>query len=90
MEVDGNTFVLAVPSTFVKEWIETRYPAQLTGALSQAAGFPVSLVVNTDETLEVRRRAAARTGSGSSASASVLGMPSRHHVSTRSTPSTPS
>jgi chromosomal replication initiator protein len=51
--LDGNTFVLAVPSTFVKEWIETRYLSQLTGALSQAAGYPISLMINTDATLEV-------------------------------------
>ena len=50
--LDGGTFVLGVPSTFVKEWIETRYLAQLNGALSQAAGYPLSLMVRTDESLE--------------------------------------
>ena len=50
--LDGNTFVLGVPSTFVKEWIESRYLAQLNEALSRAAGYPLSLMVRIDDTIE--------------------------------------
>ena len=49
--LDGNSFVLAVPSLFVKEWIEDRYSAQLRTAASAAAERELSVALIVDETL---------------------------------------
>ncbi|MGH2754996.1 MAG: chromosomal replication initiator protein DnaA [Actinomycetota bacterium] len=50
--IDGGTFVLGVPSAFVKEWIESHYVTQLNAALTRAAGHPLSLMLKTDDTIE--------------------------------------
>ena len=51
--LDGDTFVLAVPSTFVKEWIEARYLAQLRrGSLATRPAMPVSLMVRPTTRIE--------------------------------------
>jgi chromosomal replication initiator protein len=49
--VDGSTFILAVPSTFVREWIENRYMTELEVALSGAAGQPLSIVLLADPSI---------------------------------------
>ncbi|HJR45236.1 MAG TPA: chromosomal replication initiator protein DnaA [Actinomycetota bacterium] len=51
IELEGDTFVLAVPSLFVKEWIEERYADQLRAATSGAAEREVSIALVVDETL---------------------------------------
>ena len=49
--VDG-TLLLAVPSDFAKDFLETRARASLTAALAQAAGSPIRYAVTVDPTLE--------------------------------------
>jgi len=49
--VDG-TLLLAVPSDFAKDFLETRARVGLTEALSAAAGSPVRFAVTVDPTLE--------------------------------------
>lgn len=49
--LDGDSFVLAVPSLFVKEWIEDRYSGQLRKAASGAAGRDLSVALVVDESL---------------------------------------
>ncbi|MFP5351496.1 MAG: chromosomal replication initiator protein DnaA [Actinomycetota bacterium] len=49
--LDGDSFVLAVPSLFVKEWIEDRYSAQLRDAASSAARRDLSIALVVDEAL---------------------------------------
>lgn len=49
--LDGDSFVLAVPSTFVKDWIEDRYAAQLRDAASTAAQRDLSIALVVDESL---------------------------------------
>ena len=49
--LDGDSFVLAVPSLFVKDWIEDRYAAQLRAAASAAARRDLSVALIVDEAL---------------------------------------
>lgn len=49
--LDGTSFVLAVPSTFVKEWIEARYLPLMRAVLSRFVGREVSVMLLADETL---------------------------------------
>jgi chromosomal replication initiator protein len=49
--VDGSSFVLAVPSSFVREWIEARYLTHLQAALSEAHESPLSIALLTDPQL---------------------------------------
>jgi chromosomal replication initiator protein len=49
--LDGDSLVLAVPSLFVKEWIEDRYSTQLRAAASSAAQREVSIALIVDEAL---------------------------------------
>ncbi|MDP9067699.1 MAG: chromosomal replication initiator protein DnaA [Actinomycetota bacterium] len=49
--LDGDSFVLAVPSLFVKEWIEDRYTPQLRAATSMAARRDLSIALVVDESL---------------------------------------
>ncbi len=51
IQIDGNSFVLAVPSAFVKEWIEGRYLPLLRAALSRAAARELAVVLVADESL---------------------------------------
>jgi chromosomal replication initiator protein len=46
--LDGSTFVLAVPNTFHKDWIETRYLDEVGQAISNAAGNPLAVAIVTD------------------------------------------
>ena len=52
VRVDGQSFVLAVPSLFVKEWIEGRYLDQLREAVVRAAGRDLPVVLITDLSLD--------------------------------------
>ena len=49
--LDGDSLVLAVPSLFVKEWIEDRYADQLRSAACSAADRDLSVALVIDETL---------------------------------------
>ena len=49
--LDGDSFVLAVPSLFVKDWIEDRYSDQLRAATSAAARREVSVALVVDDSL---------------------------------------
>src|SRR5699024_3336854 len=49
--VDG-TLLLAVPSDFAKDFLETRARESLTTALTEAAGSGVRFAVTVDPTLE--------------------------------------
>ena len=49
--LDGDSLVLAVPSKFVKEWIEDRYTDQLRSAVCSAAQRDLSVALVIDETL---------------------------------------
>ena len=49
--LDGDSFVLAVPSLFVKDWIEDRYSDQLRTAASAAARRELSVALVIDDTL---------------------------------------
>jgi chromosomal replication initiator protein len=49
--LDGETFVLALPSTFVKDWVDGRYLDDLRTVLSQLAERPISVALVTDEAL---------------------------------------
>jgi chromosomal replication initiator protein len=48
---DGQTFLLAVPSLFVKGWIETRYQQPLSECLERVSGRPLSVALVVDESL---------------------------------------
>src|ERR671914_135691 len=48
---DGQTFLLAVPSLFVKGWIETRYQQPLSDCLERVSGRPLSVALVVDESL---------------------------------------
>ena len=48
---DGETFVLAVPSTFVKQWIESQYLGFVQDALRETTGKTLSVAIVADETL---------------------------------------
>ena len=58
VELQGDTLVLAVPSLFVKEWIEERYSQQLQSAASGAALRDVSIALVVDEALAVETETA--------------------------------
>src|SRR3712207_1234281 len=49
--LDGETFVLAVPSAFVRDWIQGRYVNDMRAALTQVAGRPLSIAIVADEAL---------------------------------------
>ena len=49
--VDG-TLLLAVPSEFAKDFLETRARVSLTEALTESAGSPIRFAVTVDPTLE--------------------------------------
>jgi chromosomal replication initiator protein len=51
--LEGETFVLAVPSPFVRDWIQGRYVNDMRAALTQAAGRPLAIAVVADEALSV-------------------------------------
>jgi chromosomal replication initiator protein len=51
VEVSADAFVLAVPNSFTKEWIESRYAAALVGALSRAAERTLRVELRADETI---------------------------------------
>ena len=44
----GDTMVLAVPSAFAKEWLESRYAGLLSETLGEIAGHPVGVQVTVD------------------------------------------
>jgi chromosomal replication initiator protein len=50
-DFDGRTLVLAVPSQFVKEWIEGHYMDQLRAACISGAGEPIEIALLPDESL---------------------------------------
>ncbi|MDQ3645324.1 MAG: DnaA/Hda family protein, partial [Actinomycetota bacterium] len=45
VQLDGDTFVLAVPSHFTKDWIEGRYLDLLRTVLSDTAGRPLDIAL---------------------------------------------
>jgi chromosomal replication initiator protein len=49
--VDASTLVLAVPNSFTKEWIETRYLDELQDAVTRAAGVALSVMLVPDESI---------------------------------------
>ena len=49
--LEGDTFVLAVPSPFVRDWIQGRYINDMRVALSQVAGRPLSIAIVADDGL---------------------------------------
>ena len=51
ISIDGSAFILAVPSAFVREWIETRYLGDLQAALSSVSERPLSIVLLADPSL---------------------------------------
>ena len=51
--LEGETFVLAVPSPFVRDWISNRYVNDMRAALTQAAGRPLAIAIVADEALSV-------------------------------------
>ncbi|MDQ3940027.1 MAG: chromosomal replication initiator protein DnaA [Actinomycetota bacterium] len=51
VSLEGDTFVLGLPSTFVRDWVEGRYLDDLGTVLSQIVERPVSIALVTDETL---------------------------------------
>ncbi len=48
VRLNGDTIVLAAPSAFAKEWLESRYATLLTDALGEAAGRHLDLEVLVD------------------------------------------
>jgi chromosomal replication initiator protein len=72
-ELDADTFVLAVPNSFTKEWIESRYMAALHAALSRAAGHSLQVEVRADETLR-------DIPDEPSVNSSTLPAPESHHT----------
>jgi chromosomal replication initiator protein len=51
--LEGETFVLAVPSPFVRDWISNRYVNDMRAALTQVAGRPLAIAIVADEALSV-------------------------------------
>ena len=49
--VDGDTFVLGVPTAFTKAWIEDRHMTSLREAVCSAAGRKLAIALVTDEAL---------------------------------------
>lgn len=47
----GETFVLAVPNAFTKDWIETRYLDSLRAAIAEAGGRPLDVALVVDPSL---------------------------------------
>jgi chromosomal replication initiator protein len=48
VRLSDDTIVLAVPSAFAKEWLESRYAGLLSETLGQIAGHPVGVEVTID------------------------------------------
>ncbi|HYN36234.1 MAG TPA: DnaA/Hda family protein, partial [Actinomycetota bacterium] len=51
LALDGNTFVLGVPSIFAKDWIENHHLDALREAVHRASGRNLSVALVTDESL---------------------------------------
>ena len=49
--LDGGTFVLAVPSPFVRDWIQNRYVDDMRAVLTEVAGRPLAVALVADESL---------------------------------------
>ena len=49
--LDGETFVLAVPSQFVRDWIQSRYVDEMRTVLSEISGRPLAVALVADESL---------------------------------------
>ena len=49
--LEGDTFVLSVPSPFVRDWIEGRYLDDIRASLAGPAGRELSIAVIADESL---------------------------------------
>ncbi|MDQ4144521.1 MAG: chromosomal replication initiator protein DnaA [Actinomycetota bacterium] len=49
--LEGDTFVLGVPTSFTKSWIEDRHMSALQEAVCTAAGRTLSIALVTDESL---------------------------------------
>ena len=45
VEIDGDTLLLRAPSTFAKEWIESRLSSEIKGTISKINGQPLDLSV---------------------------------------------
>ncbi len=45
VEIDGDTLLLRAPSTFAKEWIESRLSSEIKGTISKINGHPLDLSV---------------------------------------------
>ena len=50
-QLDGDTFLIAVPSAFTKTWIEDHHLDDLNEAVAMSCGRSVSIALVTDETL---------------------------------------
>ena len=51
LALDGNTFVLGVPSIFAKDWIENHHLDVLGDCIRRAAGANLAIALVTDESL---------------------------------------
>ena len=63
VRLSGNTIVLAAPSAFAKEWLETKYATLLTHTLGEIAGrhLDVQVLVDTKPALDVASPASGDT-----------------------------
>src|SRR5687767_7194831 len=48
-ELRDDTFVIAAPSTFAKEWIETRFRGEIESVLARVVGRRVTIHVTVDK-----------------------------------------
>ena len=53
--LDGETFVLAVPSSFVRDWIQSRYANEMRAVLTQVSGRSLAVAIVADDTLVPER-----------------------------------
>jgi chromosomal replication initiator protein len=54
VEANERKFVLAVPNSFIKEWVESRYVGAVGDALARAAGHTMQVEIRADDSLGTR------------------------------------
>ena len=80
VSIDGETFVLALPSGFARDWIEGRYVDDLRTVLSQVAERSLAVALVTDESLASDEREPTETViAQSAASVGEAPLPDTNH-----------
>ncbi|MGI8775113.1 MAG: chromosomal replication initiator protein DnaA [Actinomycetota bacterium] len=79
--LDGDSFVLAVPSHFTKEWIEGRYLEDIHAVVGEATGKALAIALVIDPSLaEQETEAESSTAPAAAPSSPVSGQGGHHEV----------